>query len=818
MSRLALRRPAHPGNRGQTLVAEDLTPLFPPIGSPRKWGSDLRYRGSDSRFPRPVNRGQTLDAEDLTPAIPARQGIAAALFAAVLAIVPLAAQAAPPAFADVKASYVSSDAVLLDRHGAPLAGTRVDAKVRRLDWVTLAEVSPAMSAALVAAEDQRFWEHGGVDWTGLAAAAWDSVWRIVDGRRPRGGSTITMQLAGLLDPALKPKGSDARTVAQKWDQAGAALGIEQAWTKSEILEAYLNLSSYRGELKGLRAAAQGLFAKAPEGLDARESAILVALLRQPGANPALVAQRACAVANAVAPGADCEPIRATATMALAGAYRMPPRWNLAPHLAAKLLKTPGERLTTTLDAELQAYAVATLADHLAELSSRGVSDGAIVVLDNATGDVLAWVGSAGSSDAREVDGVVAPRQAGSTLKPFLYALALDRKLLTAASIVDDSPLAIATARGVYAPQNYDRGFHGAVSVRTALASSLNVPAVRTLDLVGLDRFHGALRELGFDTLTQPDDWYGASLALGGADVTLLALTNAYRVLANGGTWSRTRVVNAGTGAPMRRPVGDDPAESRRVFGAAASFVVADILADRGARATTFGLENPLATRVWSAVKTGTSKDMRDNWCVGFTSRYTVGVWVGNFSGAPMHDVSGVTGAAPVWRDLVHRLHRDAPSEAPRAPSGVVREAVAFDPPVESERREWFVRGTETATIRAAARRADEDDDAGAAFPRIRYPAPDTIIALDPDIPAAHQRVAFVASPAASGLRWKLDDEVIDERGARVLWAPAPGRHVLALEDADGRAMSTVTFEVRGSEARPLAARRTRATEAAAEAR
>ena len=699
----------------------------------------------------------------------------------------------------MKAGYVSSEALLLDRHGAPLSELRVNAKVRQLEWVALADVSPAMTTALVAAEDKRFWEHDGVDWTGMAVAAWDSAWRIVDGRRPRGGSTLTMQLAGHLEPALRPKGGDVRTFAQKWDQAEASIAIERAWTKREILEAYLNLSSYRGELRGLRAAAQGLFAKAPDGLDAHEAAILVALLRGPGAKPALVAQRACAVASDVNTGADCDAIRATASMALAGAYRMPQRWNLAPHLAVKLLKSPGTRVTTTLDAELQAYAVATLADHLAGLAGRGVQDGAIVVLDNATGDVLAWVGSSGEvSDAPQVDGVVAPRQAGSTLKPFLYALALDRKLVTAASLVDDSPLAIATERGVYAPQNYDRGFHGAVSVRTALASSLNVPAVRTLDLVGLDRFHDALRELGFDTLTQPDDHYGASLALGGADVTLLALTNAYRALANGGVRSRTRTVAAGTGAPMRLPIGPDPAESRRVLGAAASFVVADVLADRGARATTFGLENPLATRVWSAAKTGTSKDMRDNWCVGFTSRYTVGVWVGNFSGSPMHDVSGITGAAPIWRDLVHRLHRDTPSGPPAPPVDVERGTVAFDPPVERERGEWFVRGTAIATIRATTRPAQGDgDDAVASLPRIRYPAPDTIVALDPDIPPASQRMAFGASAMPQGLRWTLNGAEIAERGARVLWAPVPGRHVLALEDANGVAVSTATFEVRG---------------------
>jgi penicillin-binding protein 1C len=694
-----------------------------------------------------------------------------------------------PSYADVRAAYVSSETLLVDRHGAPLSEIRANAKVRQLEWVTLAEVSPAMSAALVAAEDKRFWEHDGVDWTGLAVAAWDSVWRALDGRRPRGGSTLTMQLAGLLDPALRPSDADPRTLAQKWDQLEAALALERTWRKGEILEAYLNLSSFRGELTGLHAAARGLFGKAPDGLDAHEAAVLVALLRAPGAKPALVAQRACAVAAAVAPEAACEPIRAVASVALAGGYRLPPRVNLAPHLAAKAPKVPGARIATALDADLQAFAIGALRDHLAELAARNVGDGAIVVLDNATGDVLAYVGSNGEmSRAAEVDGVVAPRQAGSTLKPFLYAMALDAKLLTAASLVDDSPLAIATARGIYVPQNYDRDFRGSVSVRTALASSLNVPAVRTLELVGGERFHETLRNLAFDTLTEPADHYGASLALGGADVTLLSLTNAYRTLANGGV----------AGSP-RAFTDADRTVSRRVFGPAASFIVTDILADRGARAPTFGLENPLATRVWSAAKTGTSKDMRDNWCVGYTARYTVGVWVGNFSGAPMHDVSGVTGAAPIWRDVVHWLHRAEPSVAPRPAPGVLRETVAFDPPVEHARPEWFVAGTVMPRVRATDRRGDPGADAQqhAHTPRIRYPAPDTVIALDPDIPAPHQRVAFVASPAHAGLRWQLDDVDLADRGGRALWAPTPGRHTLRLVDADGAVLSRVDFDVRG---------------------
>jgi penicillin-binding protein 1C len=704
----------------------------------------------------------------------------------------LAAHAAttPPSFATVRAAYVSSEALLLDRHGAPLSELRVDSRVRRLDWVSVTDISPAMTATLIAAEDKRFYDHAGVDWSGLAGAAWDSVWRALDGRRLRGGSTIAMQLASLLDAKLMPVGG-ARTFGQKWDQAQAALALERAWTKAQILEAYLNLATYRGELTGLSAAVRGLFAKVPAGIDAREAAILVALLRNPNAPATAVAQRACVVAALASQTVSCEEVRAMAMVTLAGPYRMAPRWNDAPHVAARLLTRSGEQVSSTLDADLQRFATATLRDHLAELAERGVGDGALVVLDNASGDVLAYVGSAGPlSSAPQVDGAVALRQPGSTLKPFLYALALDSRLLTAASLVDDSPVAIATPRGMYVPQNYDRDFHGLVSVRIALASSLNVPAVRTLELVGLDRFLDTLKSLGLDTLTHDDEFYGAALALGDADVTLLSLTNAYRALASGGIASPTRFISG------PRPATADT-QSRRVFSAGASYIVADILSDRGARALSFALENPLATRVWSAVKTGTSKDMRDNWCIGFTSRYTVGVWVGNFSGAPMRDVSGVTGAAPIWRDLVHRLQANAPSAQPAAPAGITRISIWFDPAVEPERKEWFLRGTEMGVIESNAGGAAQP--IASVTPRIRYPAADTTIALDPDIPTGAQRVVFEPSPAIDGLGWRLDGVILANTDAhgRADWTPAPGKHTLALIDPDGRTLATVAFEVRG---------------------
>jgi penicillin-binding protein 1C len=391
------------------------------------------------------------------------------------------------------------------------------------------------------------------------------------------------------------------------------------------------------------------------------------------------------------------------------------------------------------------------------------------------------VGSSGElSRAGDVDGVLAPRQAGSTLKPFLYALALERRLLTAASILDDSPVAVTTPAGLYVPQNYDRAFKGAVSLRVALASSLNVPAVRTLALVGYEPFHQRLRALGFDTLDRDADHYGFALALGGADVTLAALANAYRTLANGGRAGRLRVTAA--------TAIDDPArDSVAVIDARAAWIVGDILADEAARASTFGFASPLATPYAASVKTGTSKDMRDNWAVGYTRRHTVGVWVGNFSGAPMHDVSGVAGAAPVWREVMDLLHAGAVGNDLTRPPGLVRKQVTFATGIEPARAEWFIAGTEMARLTPVV---------AAARPRIATPAAGAIYALDPDIPRDRQRVALTARGASPGARFLLDDGRRIRADGPYLWLPPPGRRQVALLDSTGREVDRVRFEVR----------------------
>ncbi|MDM0058255.1 penicillin-binding protein 1C [Variovorax fucosicus] len=718
-----------------------------------------------------------------------------------LAIVLMAAGAHPAGaantFDEVKRAFRPSDTQVLDRDGELLQRVRTDAAVRRGQWVALADVSPALRTAMLLSEDKRFHEHSGVDWRAVSAAAWGNLWNT----RTRGASTITMQLAGLLDEDLR-RGAGGRSLTQKVGQTIDAQRLERNWRKDQILEAYLNTVPFRGEIVGIDALSRTLFGKAPSGLDAREAALAAALVRAPNAKPAQVAQRACEVLRTMEPNrasaskADCEAMDMFASAAVQR-RAFDPSEGIAPHLGRRVAKEApaGQHnsVRTTLRAPLQRFALGTLQQQLRELRGRHVEDGALVVLDNASGEVLAWVGSSGPlSQAAEVDGVLAQRQPGSTLKPLLYAQAIAERRLTAASLLDDSSAQLNTASGLYIPQNYDRQFKGHVSVRTALASSLNVPAVRTLVMVTPEAFARQLRAAGLP-LREGGDYYGYSLALGSAEVSLLALTNAYRTLANGGRYSETRdVVVAGGKSPTQ------------ALDARAAFIVGDILSDPNARARTFGLDSVLGTRFWTAVKTGTSKDMRDNWAIGWSQRYTVGVWVGNASGAPMWDVSGTSGAAPVWAEVMRFLHRREPSRAPVPPAGLVQAKVAFGSggadagPLEAARSEWFLQGTEQALFAI-------EPTAGSAIARITAPADGTIVALDPDIPPNRQRLRFETDAPGSGLQWRIDGKTI-ARGASAQWLPWPGRHAVQLVDARGQLQDEIRLEVRGAGVRAGAAR------------
>lgn len=715
----------------------------------------------------------------------------------LLFVVSLNAHALPN-FAEVKQTYVSSEATLLAHDGQPLNMLRIDMNVRRLAWTPLAEIAPALVRAVIVSEDKRFMEHDGVDWQAAGKAAWTNFW----GGKTRGASTLTMQLAGLLEEDGQRQGR--RSIFGKISQSTVALRLERFWNKQEIIEAYLNLVSFRGELVGIGAMSRKLFGKWPHGLDERESALAAALLRSPNATPTLVVKRACNLLKEMNRASECNGLESFASLALSGNLYAPETARseqLAPHLARKLLKQPGQQLRSSLNADLQRFTNDALRRHLSALRLQNVEDGAVMAIDNASGEILAWVGSSGDlSDARDVDGVTALRQAGSTLKPFLYAQAFEQRNLTPASLIEDAPLSLDTGNGLYTPQNYEPNYHGWVSARMALAGSLNVPAVKTLVRITPERFQQKLKAAGFVSLTEDGDWYGYSLALGSADISLLMLANGYRTLANGGHWTPLRVTPGKTPSPP--PCQQDGCagvftdQAHTAFTPASSFLVGDILSDRNARASTFGLESWLATPYWAAVKTGTSKDMRDNWCAGYSQRYTVAVWVGNASGSPMHDVSGISGAAPVWREVMDWLHRGDPqhgrpklsSHAPKPPSGVIQKKIRFAPAHEAERNEWFITGTEMTLIQAANSQA---------LSRISYPANGSIIALDPDIPPQRQRIPLrLSTPAETGAIWQLNDKPLGKANAVFDWLPLPGKHQLTLVSQAGKEIDRVLFEVR----------------------
>ena len=680
---------------------------------------------------------------------------------------------AMPAFEKVRADWRPSEAWLYDRDGQLLDSERVNFERRRLTWVPLEDISPAVRSAVVQSEDRRFWSHGGVDWLAIASAV-RARWT---GDRSRGASTLPMQLAAFLDPSLAQPGKrDWRTKLRQM-RAGQALAAN--WSHEQMLEAYFNLLPLRGEAQGIGAGAQSLFGKKPAEMGRTDAALFAGLLPNPAASAEALGRRACRVARNN-PGApkDCTAIRAAAATLVSGehAARFDP--GLAPHLAVRLLDQPGKRVTTTIDRRIQTAAIVALRRQLAGLGSDRVRDGAVVVLDNASGEVLAYVGGVGlKSTASQVDGANARRQAGSTLKPHLYAQVIEHGWLTAASILDDSPVQLDTASGLYVPKNYDHSFKGPVSVRHALASSLNVPAVRALVIDDVQQFRDRLWALGYHGLVEDGEYYGFSLALGSAEVSLVEQANAFRSFANLGRWS-----------PVHFLAGEKAEAPRQIVNPAAAFIVGDILADASARTDAFGADSALRLPFWAAAKTGTSKGMRDNWCIGWSDRFTVAVWVGNLEGDSMRAVSGTSGAAPVWRDVMLALHAGHPGKPPAMPDGVEARQIALPGTREPPRREYFLRGTAQTEMAAAPQTARR--------PRITSPVSGSVYALDPDIPLGRQRLAVTVSGSVAGYRLILDKKALGDADAGQQILPRPGVHMLTLVDPGGRMIDRVRFTVR----------------------
>ncbi len=706
-------------------------------------------------------------------------------------------------------SGLPESAEFTDRNGLPLRLMLVNER-RYAQRCTLAEMSPAIIAATLSAEDKRFRKHGGVDVLATGRALRNAVL----GKTPSSGaSTISQQLIKLAAPA-------PRTVTRKLAEIWLALCLEQRWSKDRILAEYLNRLEYGNLQTGIGAASRHYFGKPPSDLSAAEAAFLAALPRAPGRlNPradfAAARARQQWVLRRMAANGALDPAALARAEAEPLELRPAGRAFEAPHFVDLLLQrrglvaNAGGEIRTTLDLRLNRFVEQCLAESLAKIADKNAGGGSAVVLDNTTGDVLALAGAGDyfQAGAGQINGAWMVRSPGSAVKPFTYLLALERGA-EPATVVPDVPTSFATPDGLYRPNNYNHRFYGPVSLRTALGNSLNVAAIRALELAGgPEMLHRALRQCGITTLDHPAEYYGLGLTLGNGEVRLLELANAYATLARLGVFRPYRLLLRESGAL-------DP--GRRVFEAGAAFLLADMLADNSARAASFGLTSHLAFDFPVACKTGTSSDYRDNWSVGYTPEFTVAVWVGNPDGKPMRGITGVTGAAPVMHEIFEHLRRTAGTTwfapppdirsfavhpltgrqvSPDRPGAVVEKFLRAPEPERAsdydtagavrlppEYFPWLASAQNSLGNLVTA-------DAGAHAPRILQPPPGATYFLDPDIPLASQ---WIPLRAESAVAWSSDSLPIENGRAQL----REGRHLITARDGASGGNTTTWIEVK----------------------
>ncbi len=508
--------------------------------------------------------------------------------------------------------------------------------------------------AFVAAEDKRFWSHPGIDPLAVLRALREDLRQR---RFAQGASTIPQQLARLLRP-------HRRGLFGKLGEAVFAVRLSAHLSKREILEQYLTRVPLGNDIRGVEAAARLYFDRPAAALTPLQAALLAALPRSPAAlDPLRQPGRARAAALRVLARMEACGYLSANDFANAPLDLATERFRRAFEAAhfveeAARHRTPEGAVTveTTLDLALQRAVEGAVREQVLQLRDRNVSSAAALVIDNDSGEVLAWVGSPDWFDeahAGRIDAVRTRRQPGSTLKPFAYARAMELDALTPATLLSDVESHFSAASGDYVPKNYDRRAHGPVRARVALASSYNVPAVRVAEKLTAPGLLRALHQAGFDSLVLDAEHYGLGLVLGDGEVTLLELARAYAGIARGGvlqdlTLLRRALDAHGKPLPLLPPA----FPPRRMMTSATTALVTDILADPAARAPSFGLDNALRLPFRVAAKTGTSRAFTDNWTAGSTRERTVAVWVGNMSGETMRHVSGITGAGPLFQRVM----------------------------------------------------------------------------------------------------------------------------------------------------------------------
>jgi penicillin-binding protein 1C len=643
-----------------------------------------------------------------------------------------------------------------DRGGVPLAVSYRNPWNRHAS-LPLHAVPELLVRAFVTAEDKRFFQHSGVDWTARGSALWR---RVRHGDRTRGASTITEQIVRMLHP--RPRG-----YAAKWIEGLEALALERKAGKAELLEFYLNQVPYASNRRGVTQAARFYFNRDLDTLSRKEILALAVLVRAPSrfdlfrgtaGIEAAILRLAEALGEAELPRLRAAPLRLESDRLPVEAAQFVA---FARAQAAQAPVKSPLHIRTTLDSGMQRFVGELLKHRLRALEGRRVSHAAALVADHATREILAWV-STGIPET-SLDLVQTPRQPGSALKPFLYAAALERGW-TPATVIEDTPYSDRIGTGIHHFHNYSRVHYGAVTLRQALGNSLNIPALHTIRFVTPRHYLETLHRLGFRSLEQAAEHYDDGLALGNGEVSLLELVQGYAALAGRGYF-----------LPLTALLyQDSPAGGRAVFSEEAASLVGHILSDPWARSLEFGTASVLNFPTQTAVKTGTSTDYRDAWAIGYNYRYVAGVWMGNADYAPTDGVTGSLGPALALRGIFHELTKARDTSplylSPRLerrdfcmPTGAPASAC-------TPRTEYFLpRTQEESAPRSSATRTI----------RLVRPVRGQDMALDPRIPAEEQafemRLAGVSD--ADRVEWIVDGSpVARPAGTTLLWPMRRGAH------------------------------------------
>jgi penicillin-binding protein 1C len=698
-------------------------------------------------------------------------------------------------------------ATVLDRHGRYLAVTR-DAAFNITTYTNLQELPSFLIQALLFSEDKRFYNHDGLDWIARSTALYQNIRAF---SAMRGARTITEQVVSLLHK--RP-----RSLLTRLREGIEARALERRFSKEEILEFYINQVPFARKRRGFQQAARLYFARDLTTLSHKELLALVVILRAPSAfdlprgEKSVLLRLENLLSRMVAHRLISEAERSE-ILSLPLEVRPEEPLIHAEHFVRHVLSSTLRQgdvlppvLKTSLDGVLQSRVESLLQMRINDLARKGVTDGAVLIVENVTGAIRAYVNggaSFGKEQGSQIDAIQSPRQPGSTLKPFVYAAAIERGW-HGATMLRDEPLYEGVGAGVHDFKNYSRIFYGPIRLREALGNSLNIPAIHAIKFVQNGRFLEYLHALGFNTLTKDADYYGDGLVLGNGEVKLYELVQAYRVLAQRGVFTPLVWIDA---PKVQISHAQFAQVSTPVFSPPTTSIISDILADPYARSREFGGSHSLLRfPVETAVKTGTSTDYRDAWALGYTDRYTVGVWLGDLERRSMHEVSGATGSVLVLRSVFRELYKSEPRSKLWRDKSLRRKAIcaktgelAHGSCARSEElfhESMVVKQPESRRLRSAQ---EHKNTIGTA--KISFPTPGLLIARDPRIPDDRESIDLrIASlcPHADSVSWRVDGSQLGVSTAehgRITWPLSVGRHTFQAACCRGIVCGVYSAEV-----------------------